>query len=252
VQDAQTLVIQDPQKLASFTHGPEARVTLNPLVACTIAMLVSGALTGLCAVFCGLSLALFIGGLFFLTTILPPLILTQATLQRRLLVAGCVVDGIAIVWLTAVFSPQVSFMDWLGCYGVLIAYATLLSGVVIGLTRLRLPSLTASAITVTVSLVWLTWPVWLSPYLTGPSADAIVARLAAIHPLFAINGVLVNLGTWSHLPIAYRELTTLGQDVPYTLPTSVWPMVLVHLLPGIALLCIQKSTAEHSASNVQC
>ena len=50
VQDAQTLVIQDPQKLARFTHGPEARVTLNPLVVCTIAMFVSGALTGLCRV----------------------------------------------------------------------------------------------------------------------------------------------------------------------------------------------------------
>ncbi len=224
--------------MARFTHGPQARVTLKPLVVCTIAMLVSGALTGLCAGFCGLSLALFICGLFFLTILLPPLMLTQATLKRRLLVAGCVVDGIAIVWLIAIFSPQVSFLDWLRCYVVLIAYATLLSGVTVGLTRVRLPALGASAVTVILSLIWLTWPVWLSPYLTGPSADAIVARLVAIHPLFAINGVLANLGTWSHLPIAYRELTTLGQDVPYSLPTSIWPCAIIHLVPGTALLCI--------------
>ena len=31
-----------------------------------------------------------------------------------------------------VFSPQVSITDWLRCYGVLIAYATLLSGVAVG------------------------------------------------------------------------------------------------------------------------
>ena len=78
-----------------------------------------------------------------------------------------------------------------------------------------------------------------------------MSRVVAIHPLFAINGVLVNLGAWSHLPIAYRELTTLGQDVPYTLPASVWPMVLVHALyRELALLYIRKSNVEHSITNL--
>ena len=96
---------------------------------------------------------------------------------------------------------------------------------------LRIAPLAASAITVTLSLIWLTAPVWLASNLS----DTGVSHLVAIHPLFAINGVLSNLGTWSHFPIAYRELTTLGQDIPYSLPTMIWPCMLAHLIPGAVL-----------------
>ena len=139
------------------------------------------------------------------------------------------------VWLVAAFRPEITLLQWLYSYMLLIAYATLIAGMSTALLRLRLVPVAASAITVIFSLIWLTWPVWLSPYLRGPRADAIVARLVWVHPLFAINGVLASLGTWGHWPIAYRQLTTLGQDIPYTLPASIWPGVLVHLSVGVLL-----------------
>ena len=118
----------------------------------------------------------------------------------------------------------------------MVSYAALVGGIASIVRRAGAAPLAASAIAVVICLIWLTWPVWLSPYLTGPHADAIVARLVWVHPLFTVNGVLMNLGTWSHLPIAYRDLTTLGQDVPYALPTNIWPSVLTHFIPGFALL----------------
>ena len=188
-------------------------------------------LTSICFVVCGASLALFLAGFFFLTPLLPPLVLMQKQSISRVFVAACVGDGIGIVWLLAVFSPQVSFLQWVKCYVVLIAYATIPSGLAITLVRARISPLFASALSVVLWLLWLTWPVWLSTHLS----DAGASRLISIHPLFAINGVLAHLGTWSHFPLAYRELTILGQDIPYSLPTTVWPSVLAHLIPGIAL-----------------
>jgi hypothetical protein len=187
--------------------------------------------TYVCFAKCGATLALFLFGFFLLTPLLPPLVLTQQRTGMRLFIAACVVDGIAVVWLFAVALPQVRFLQWLACYVALIAYATLVSGVAIALVRFRIAPFAASAIAVVLSLIWLTTPVWLMNNLS----DAAVARLIPIHPLFAINGVLSNLGTWSHWPIAYRELTTLGQDIPYALPASISPATLVHLIPGIAL-----------------
>src|SRR4051812_41394848 len=115
------------------------------------------------------------------------------------------------------------------------SYAATLLGIVAALLRLRISPLAASAITVVLMTAWLTWPVWLSPYLTGLHADAIVARLVAIHPLFAVNGVIAPQSPWSHWPIAYRELTTLGQDVAYEMPTSIWPTALFHAGLGALL-----------------
>jgi hypothetical protein len=168
-------------------------------------------------------------------------VLTQRTLKSRLLVAGCVVDGIGVVWLFAIASPQISFVQWLLCYLALIAYATLLSGMTIALLKLRLAPFAASALTVICSLIWLTWPVWISPYLQGTRSNPIVDQIISLHPLFAVNGVLANLGEWSHWPIAYTQLTRLGQDISYTFPATIWPSVLVHLIPGTVLWWVATS-----------
>jgi hypothetical protein len=200
-----------------------------------IAFIFPGALSGLCLTLCGASLQLFLVGFFFAALIVPPLVLTQSALKYRLLIAACVVDGIGVIWLSSIASPQITFIQWLRCYVVLICYATTLAGVAMLLVRVRIAPIFASAVTTILALIWLTWPVWLSPHLTGSNANTTVKYLTWIHPLFAINGVLANLGTWSHLPIAYRYLTTLGQDIPYTLPTSVWPAALLHVVVGAAV-----------------
>ena len=115
----------DSPKIESVSHGPEARVTGKLLLVCVIGFLLAGMITAMCLVTCGASLALFLAGFFILTPLLPPLVLTQHTLKARLVVAGCVVDGIGLVWLFAIASPQISFVQWLLCYLVLIAYASL-------------------------------------------------------------------------------------------------------------------------------
>jgi hypothetical protein len=203
---------------------------------CALAFISTCALTATSLAICGPSLAIFIAGLFFLTPLLPPLALSQSTSTSRLVVAGCAADGVAILWLLALLSPEITLLQWLKCYLILLAYSITLVGVATALLRLHLPEFAASAITVVCSLIWLSWPVWLSPYLTGPHADSLVAWLTWLHPLFAINGVLAHLGAWSHWPIAYQQLTTLGQDIPYTFPSTIWPTISLHLILGVGLV----------------
>ena len=83
--------------------------------------------------------------------------------------------------------------------------------------------------------MWLTCPIWL-PAATSARIDA----LLAVHPLFALNGVLKELGFWTHQPLAYRYLFTLGQDVPYSLPRSILPSAVLHLLIWLAALGLSR------------
>jgi len=197
----------------------------------------------ICFCVLGASLGLFLAGFFTLTLLLPPLMLTQGKTKRRIATAACVGVGTAVVWLVTVYRSEVTLMQWLKSCVVLIGFATSLAGVSVALVRLRINPLAASAIAVALWLIWLTAPVWLA----SSVSDAGVARLVWIHPIFAINGLLSNLGTWSHFPIAYRQLTTLGQDIPYTLPTSIWPATLIHLIPGIALWWVGSSKPSAAA-----
>jgi hypothetical protein len=66
-----------------------------------------------------------------------------------------------------------------------------------------------------------------------PSGDNLVEWLVPAHPLLAINGVLIHFDAWDRLPLAYTQLSNLNQDVFYTLPSSILPAVLVHLLIGL-------------------
>ena len=127
----------------------------------------------------------------------------------------------------AALGSPTTLLQWLACYLVLAAYAWALCG----LTRV----FRSAALVTFLSIAWLTWPVWISPYLQGTRSNPVVDRIIAIHPLFAVNGVLANLGEWSHFPIAYSQLTRLGQDISYTFPASIWPSTLVHLIPGMVL-----------------
>src|SRR5438094_751127 len=91
---------------------------------------------------------------------------------------------------------------------------------------------------VTLALLWMTWPIWLSPTWKGEESTAGVARLVVCHPAFAINSLLVRPhGLWTEQSIAYR-LTDLSQNVPYTLPKSIWPSTLLHALMGAASLTL--------------
>jgi hypothetical protein len=219
-----------------------------------VAMILATAAESACYAFVGQNLGLLIGGLVFAALLVPPLSLAEDRLLDRLLVAGSVNDGIAIVWLVAVFTSPITFEQWVLCYAVLIAWCFALVGIASLIRSLEFArreytpgsprcnhrglngdSIPASAIVVLLALLWISSPVWLATVLpTCPTLNAWIVRL---HPLMAMNGTLRNMGLWSERPIAYRYLLTLGQDVPYELP-GVTPMVVFHCLicaAGLAL-----------------
>jgi hypothetical protein len=78
--------------------------------------------------------------------------------------------------------------------------------------------------------------VWLSPWLTFDSADVVATRLAALHPLLAINAVSQQFGFWTQSPHLYR-LTALGQDVNFSLPTGTAACTLFFTLTAAIGLC---------------
>jgi hypothetical protein len=175
----------------------------------------------------GTNLGLFLGTLLLITLCTPPLVLSVPT-RLAWIPAASIVLGASIVWLISASAADVTATEWLRCCVVLAAYVAALAGLASLFRSVGLSPLLASALTVILGLLWLTWPVWLSHWLTEPLA----AWLVPAHPGFAINAVLKHLGTWDHAPIAYSALTVLDQDVPYHLPRSILPAVVLHALIG--------------------
>ena len=181
----------------------------------------------------GVSLGFYFGPIALLSLIVPPLLAGERDRLAGLIVAAAATDGVGIVWLFAI-AGRTTLPQWLACYLVLAAYAWALCGLV--------RVVRAAPIVTVAALAWLSWPVWLSPHV---SASA-VAWLAPAHPLLAINHVLVDLGVWTQQRLMYAH-TTLGQDVPYKLPGSIWPCVGVHALVGLTALLPARSRAASTA-----
>ena len=175
-----------------------------------------------CYAAAGMSLGFFLGPVVAVTLILPVMMPRLSPLLAAIFVAGTMVDTIGIAWLLAVPGPQLTFPQWLACYVVLAAYAFALLAATRALT---------APVAFILGLLWLAWPVWTSPFLTVELAR----WLTPAHPLMATNRVVLHMGAWLEQPLMYRH-TTLNQDVPYTLPRSIWPCVFVHVVIGLLLL----------------
>lgn len=151
-------------------------------------------------------------------------------LLAALVAAGAVVDGTALVLLAGVVRGTIGIGQWLRVYVLLLSYAAGGVGVVHLAARLGVPRLIAGAAVVVAGGAWLTWPVWLSPWLT----DGLVSLLSPCHPVFALNRAVEHLGLWSEQAgVVYRH-TSLNQDFPYALPTTIWPAVVLHLMICVA------------------
>ena len=182
----------------------------------------------------GDSLGFWLAGVAMLTALLPPLAAREVRPGDAVLSAGAVADGVGTVWFTAaLLLPSLSLEQWFFAYLVLVAYGAALLGIVLA-TRHTLGPTVAAALAVLVGFAWLTWPIWISPWLGGRASSMLVAWLAPVHPLFAINRVFIDQGVWTQQALMYR-LTSLGQDAPLALPASVWPCVLVHAVMGMML-----------------
>jgi hypothetical protein len=191
------------------------------------AMVISMAATIWCRATVGPTLGLFLGSLLLTTLVTPSLALAEEGHGFWIAMVSVIV-GTAIIWLTALTAADVTAWEWLECSFVLAAYVFALAGVARLFAALRVPRPPAAGVTVLLGLLWLTWPVWLSPWLTQAMADWLVPA----NPVFAVNSVLKHLGTWDRAPLAYRLLTVLNQDVPYRLPGSIVPACIAHALLG--------------------
>jgi hypothetical protein len=190
-------------------------------------LVISIAATIWCRATLGPTLGLFLGSLLLTTLITPSLALAEE--GRGIWIAMVsVIVGTAIVWLTALSAADVTSVEWLECCLVLAAYVLALAGVARLFAALRVPRPPAAGLTILLGLLWLTWPVWLSPWLRQSMADWLVP----CNPIFAVNSVLKHLGTWDRAPLAYRVLTVLNQDVPYRLPRSIAPACVAHAIIG--------------------
>jgi hypothetical protein len=185
--------------------------------------------SGVCLIAVGINLGFYFGGIIAAALLIPALSLAERSLVHRLFIAGAVTDGIAVVWLVGLFG-SISILQWLLCYALLICWAFALASVAHLLDQVIRHSILASAIVVVMALLWLSWPVWLW------QVDWPI--LVKVHPLFAINGMLSNLGVWPERPIAYQHLMRLGQDIPYALPRNIAPAVAIHLLVGSTALLL--------------
>jgi hypothetical protein len=194
-----------------------------------IALLIGTAAAGACWMAAGATLGLFFGGVAFCTILVPPLVLSEPRLIDRLVITAAIIDGTAVVWLIAAFTPALSLVQFLICYAVLIAWCVALLGLAWLAASVLRADVPAAATATLLGLIWLTAPVWLKSH-----AGAIVA----VHPLMTLNGVLIHMGYWTQRPIAYTYLFSLGQDVPYVLPRNILPMVSVHLSVGVVALML--------------
>lgn len=171
-------------------------------------------------------LGLLFGGVLTATLIVPFLVLAERRRADRAIVAGAVIVAIGIVWLAPALAGRISWGAWLACVGVLAAHVLALGTVASLLRRLGLSGASAGGAVVLLALAWLTWPFWLSPWMTWSNRQEVVAALVAGHPLFAINGAIGGQFWPNHL-LSYHLMNVMN-DIPYELPRSVWRMVIVH------------------------
>jgi hypothetical protein len=231
--------ILHPSSFLSTLSLPGGSI-VAPLIAACVLML-----CGLLA--SGPSFGLFIAGLFIVGILTPPMCLAQLNRIDSIVAAAVIADVVGCFWLASVVRGPVSFGQWIQAYILLIAFAAAVWSVSTGLAKLRLDATLASALSVVITLLWLTWPIWLATVLN----ETLVTWLTPAHPGLALNGLFASVyGPWSHQTIAYR-LTNLGQDVPYVLPTNAWMSVALHGGIAMAIGLIMRFTKTRGAAHLR-
>jgi hypothetical protein len=182
----------------------------------------------------GRNLGLFFGGLVLASILSPMLIVSEHGLPHRASLLAGIITPISLIWLSCTFNQTITLGEWSRATLVLLFYSLAIAALAALLAKVRIPP----AVVVILSLAWLSWPIWLAPALHGQSSAPTVAALVVGNPTFAIQGAMSQSFPvpWPQHRIAYR-LTNIGDDIPYQMPTSILPAVLIHgLLAAIALL----------------
>ena len=180
---------------------------------------------GICAAMFRGTLGVFFGPVGILTVMAPYLALVWSAARQRALAVAAVSIGTMVVWMLR-GSGEASFAEAAACGVVLCAYLFALAAVGVLLERV-VGAAGAAGLSVVVGVVWLSWPFWMAPWLSGERGEEIVALLVAGHPLFVFNGQLAAFAPWAQHPIAY-QLTNIGDDIAYAMPRGVWVSAAVH------------------------
>jgi hypothetical protein len=125
----------------------------------------------------------------------------------------------------------------------LLTFAIACAGAASALARV-MPAAAGSAAVIVIALAWLFWPIWLAHNL-GPAAERISNALVATHPLLTMNERLLDWGVWTERPMTYR-LTALGQDLPYSPPSTPWACIGLNVLIATPMLAIDLAGALSS------
>ena len=131
--------------------------------------------------------------------------------------------------------PIVASVAWAGGRAAIVvaAVAASLWGGASVLRALRVPLEVAIVAMIVQAIAFTTWPLWAARFLLAYDLQRVVDLAVRFGPLFAINRAIDPTDAFTHRPVAYRWMN-LGQDVPYALPATIWPCVLLHGSIGVA------------------
>lgn len=144
--------------------------------------------------------------------------------QLAALGACCIALGAILSATVLLYRDAIDASQFLALAAVLLAVACAFAALTQLLLSVRIAPVIAGALVTLLAIAWLSWPVWLSPWLSN---DEWASRLASIHPLIAINAAIPQYGYWFQSPLMY-ELTSLGQDVNVALPDGVAAAAVFH------------------------
>ncbi len=237
------------ESIPNIVHGSPQTRAQNPWLAPIVPLLLSAAAMAICYRAVGATLGLFLGGLFVSALITAPLVAAEDTWLARVLAACGVIHGITVIWLVSALRADLGLGVWAACYLVQSALVLAITGCVALLRAMRFGRIAAGAVATTLSLAWLTWPIWLSPILHGVRGVTLAAWLVPAHPVFAINAPLrATMGNWSEQAMAYR-LTSLTDDIAYAAPQEITRSVLVHAMIGSVLIAAGMLIGRRSKSS---
>lgn len=172
----------------------------------------------------GADLHTFFGGIVIATLVASPFATISESIFETFLLVIVVSFGVSIAWWLPASRDALTPSIWLQSGLMVLAWTLAVVGLSALLARIfREPTLGSAAATL-LALTWLASPIWLGMHAAG---------VVRIHPLFAMNVSLIDLGLWTEQPFEYRYLFSLGQDVPYLLPTSIWPTLVLHGFIGL-------------------
>lgn len=208
--------------------------------------LMMGLLAGLCSYqAAGLTLGFFFAAIAMPSLLTPVLAAGQNLWFDRFFVVSGIADGTALILLIAVFTPAITFWQWVQLYLLIIAWVVLLGAAVSLLIHWRISRWIASILVTLGAMLWLTWPLWLARLLT----QSMVNQLTAVHPLFSVNALVQErLGLWSEQAGVAYALTNLNQDIPQRLPSTPWPAIAAQLILAAMLLLLIRLTGREGKS----